>query len=103
MNEPMQLEGFDWDEGNARKNEKHGVSKAEIEQVFFNAPLVVADDPKHSAAEPRFHALGRTDDDRWLHVTFTARRAGTLLRPISARPMSRKERKIYEQAIEKGS
>jgi uncharacterized DUF497 family protein len=103
MNEPLQFEGFDWDEGNARKNEKHGVSKAEIEQVFFNAPLVVADDPGHSHAELRFHALGRTDRDRWLHVTFTGRRTGTLLRPISARPMSRRERKIYEQAIEKSS
>jgi uncharacterized protein len=103
MQEPLQFEGFDWDEGNARKNEKHGVSKAEIEQVFFKAPLIVAEDLKHSHAERRFHALGRTDDDRWLHVTFTGRGAGTLLRPISARPMSRRERRIYEQAIEKSS
>lgn len=53
--------GFDWDEGNSRKNEKHGVSKPEVEQVFLNAPLLVADDLKHSRGEPRFHALGRTD------------------------------------------
>jgi len=91
--------GFDWDEGNARKNEKHGVSKTEVEQVFLNAPLLLADDLKHSQREPRFHALGKTDQDRWLHVTFTERANGTLIRPISARAMSRKERTVYEQAI----
>jgi len=94
----MPYTGFDWDEGNARKNEKHGVTKPEVEQVFLNAPLLLAEDLKHSQLEPRFHALGRTDLDRWLHVTFTERGGGTLIRPISARPMSRKERIIYEQA-----
>jgi uncharacterized DUF497 family protein len=91
--------GFDWDDGNARKNEKHGVSKPEVEQVFLNAPLLLADDLKHSQREPRFHALGKTDEDRWLQVTFTERAKGTLIRPISARAMSRKERAVYEQAI----
>jgi hypothetical protein len=86
--------GFDWDEGNARKNEKHGVSKPEVEQVFLNAPLLLADDLKHSQREPRFHALGKTDQDRWLQVTFTERASGTLIRPISARTMSRKERAV---------
>jgi uncharacterized protein len=92
--------GFDWDEGNARKNEKHGVSKAEVEQVFFNKPLLLADDLKHSQRETRFHALGRTDKDRWLQITFTDRENGTLIRPISARSMSRKERAVYESAIQ---
>ena len=86
--------GFDWDEGNARKNEKHGVSKPEVEQVFLNAPLLLADDLKHSQREPRFHALGKTDQDRWLQVTFTERANGTLIRPISACTMSRKERAV---------
>ena len=96
----MPYTGFDWDEGNGRKNEKHGVSKAEVEQVFLNAPLIVAEDLKHSQHEPRFHALGRTDLDRRLHVTFTERENRTLIRPISARDMSRKERDLYEQAIQ---
>ena len=96
----MLYTGFDWDEGNARKSEKHGISKAEVEQVFLNAPLIVAEDQKHSQREPRFHALGRTDLDRRLHVTFTERTNRTLIRPISARHMSRKERAIYEQAIQ---
>lgn len=95
--------GFDWDEGNARKNERHGVTQAEIEQAFVNAPLVLAPDSKHSTAEARHHALGRTDADRWLHVTFTLRKKGTLIRPISARDMHRKERPLYEQAIKAGS
>ena len=95
----MPYVGFDWDEGNARKNEKHGVSKAEVEQVFLNAPLLLADDLKHSQREPRFHALGKTDQDRCLQVTFTERANGTLIRPISARAMTRKERAVYEQAV----
>lgn len=90
------VEGFDWDAGNARKSErKHGVSQIEAEQVFFNRPLIVADDTRHSGAEPRLHALGRTDAGRLLHVAFTLRRQGTLLRVISARDMHRKERAVY--------
>lgn len=99
----MPYTGFDWDEGNSRKNDKHGVTNAEVEQVFLNEPLIVASDVKHSNQERRFHALGRTDADRRLHITFTERGGGILIRPISARDMSRKERAIYEQAIEANS
>ena len=90
--------GFNWDDGNARKNEKHGVSTAEAEQVFFNVPLLLLDDASHSQKEPRLHALGKTDEGRMLHITFTLRQAGLLIRVISARDMHRKERAIYEQA-----
>ena len=79
--------GFDWDAGNARKNEKHGVSQAEIEQAFFREPLILAADPAHSFEQDRYHALGRTYDERWLQITFTLRANGTLIRPISARTM----------------
>jgi uncharacterized DUF497 family protein len=92
------IAGFDWDAGNARKNEKHGVSMAEAEQVFFNAPLLMIEDTKHSGGEPRFHALGRTDDGRLLHIAFTVRNGGRKIRVISARDMHRKERTIYGQA-----
>lgn len=91
--------GFDWDDGNARKNEKHGVAQAEVQEIFFRRPLLLSIDPEHSATEQRYHALGRTDEERWLHVTFTLREWGTLIRPISARPMHRKERPIYEEAL----
>lgn len=92
------IAGFQWDDGNARKNEKHGVSTAESEQVFFNAPLLMLEDAKHSVSEPRFHALGKTDDGRLLHITFTLREDGEKIRVISARDMHRKEREIYDQA-----
>ena len=92
------ISGFDWDDGNARKNEKHGVSTAEAEQIFFNQPLLWLIDEKHSQLEPRFHALGRTDAGRALHITFTLRQAGKAIRVISARDMHRKEKAVYEQA-----
>jgi uncharacterized DUF497 family protein len=92
------IKGFDWDQGNTRKNEKHGVSMAEAEQVFFNAPLLVLEDPKHSSQERRFHALGKTDDRRLLHITFRLRSRGEMIRVISARDMHRKEGAIYEKA-----
>ncbi|MAM00508.1 BrnT family toxin [Hydrocarboniclastica marina] len=94
-----QVTGFDWDEGNSRKNaEKHGVSQSEAEEIFFNEPLLLLEDSKHSQAEARFHALGETEDGRMLHVTFTLRQGDTLVRVISARDMHRKERAVYEQA-----
>jgi len=92
------ITGFDWDDRNARKNEKHGVSTAEAEQVFFNQPLLLLQDGAHSQSEIRFHALGRTDAGRTLHITFTLRQSGALIRVISARDMHRKERAIYENA-----
>ena len=91
------ISGFDWDQGNSRKNEKHGVSMAEAEQVFFNAPLLFFEDALHSQDEPRIHVLGKTDDQRTLHITVALRQSNTMIRVISARPMSRNERVIYEQ------
>jgi uncharacterized DUF497 family protein len=92
------ITGFDWDDGNARKNKKHEVSAAESEKIFFNVPLLLLADAKHSDRESRFHALGRTDQGRLLHIAFTLREAGVKIRVISARDMHRKERVIYEQA-----
>jgi uncharacterized DUF497 family protein len=94
-----QIAGFEWDEGNSRKSAvKHDVSQAESESVFFNDPLIIIEDAKHSEREPRLNALGKTAQDRLLHITFTLRQNGTTIRVISARDMHRKERKIYEQA-----
>jgi uncharacterized protein len=93
------ITGFDWDDGNSRKSaDKHDVSQAEAEGVFFNDPLIVVEDSKHSETEPRFNALGKTAQDRLLHITFALRQDGTLIRVISARDMHRKEKKAYEQA-----
>jgi uncharacterized protein len=91
--------GFDWDNGNSRKSaDKHDVSQAEAESIFFNDPLLVVEDARHSLEEQRFNALGKTSQGRLLHVTFTLRESGTLIRAISARDMNRKERQLYEQA-----
>jgi uncharacterized protein len=93
-----QIEGFEWDEGNNRKSvEKHDVNQAEAEQVFFNEPLLVLEDIGHSSRETRLHALERTDAERPLHISFTLRGGGKLIRVISARTMHRKERLRYEQ------
>lgn len=90
--------GFEWDEGNARKNaDKHDVSQSEAEQAFFNEPLLMVPDLRHGLSEQRIHALGRADDGRLLHITFTLRAKETRIRVISARNMSRKERSYYEQ------
>jgi len=92
------ITGFDWDEGNARKSsQKHDVSQTEAEQIFFNEPLLMIADVKHSLSEHRIHALGQTDSGRQLHITFTLRDDDTKIRVISARDMSRKERTYYEQ------
>ena len=91
--------GFDWDVGNARKNaDSHDVSQAEAEQVFFNQPLIVTLDEKHSEGEQRVRALGITNIGRLLTMIFTMRADGELIRMISARDMHRKEREEYEQA-----
>ena len=93
-----QVTGFDWDAGNERKSEeKHTVGQSEAEQVFFNQPLLILADQKHSQNEERYHALGTNNDGRLLHITFTLRSANALLRIISARDMHRKERNIYEK------
>lgn len=93
------ITGFDWDDGNHRKSaDKHGVGQSEAESIFFNEPLIVAEDAKHSEDEHRFNALGTTNQGRLLHLSFTLRSDQTLIRVISARDMNRKERTIYEQA-----
>ena len=88
--------GFQWDQGNIDKNLiKHNVENWESEQVFFNKPLLVLDDPKHSIPEKRWAAFGKTDANRFLIVIFTKR--GDLIRVISARDMNKKERKFYDE------
>lgn len=90
------LEGFEWDAGNSDKNWlNHQVRQAEAEQVLLNRPVVFAPDPKHSETEARFFTLGRTDRGRYLAIVFTTR--GKRVRVISARPMSRAERRAYDQ------
>jgi uncharacterized DUF497 family protein len=92
-----EVAGFQWDEGNADKNwKRHGVSRGEAEQVFFNLPRLLLADKKHSTHfEERYLALGQSNEGRRLSVVFTIRE--NLVRVISARDMSRKDRRVYEQ------
>ena len=94
----LYLYGFDWDDHNRDKNEKkHGVTCLECEEVFFNHPLIVVKDPRHSLREKRYLALGQTRGKRLLFIAFTLRKQK--IRVVSARPMSRKEREIYEKEV----
>lgn len=96
LNLLMACEGFQWHDGNQLKNwRKHKVTPWECEQVFFNRPLLVFQDEAHSKTEPRLFALGRTDGARQLFIAATVRNG--LIRVISARDMSRKERETYER------
>lgn len=93
-----EVEGFEWDDANTHKNQdKHGVWTGEIEQVFFNEPLLLYTDWNHSEHETRWYVLGRTDEWRRLMIVFTVK--SRRIRVISARDMSRKERSIYEKEI----
>jgi uncharacterized DUF497 family protein len=90
------LLGFQWDRGNSNKNlDKHNVQNWECEQVFFNEPLLIIEDPEHSVAEKRWAGFGKTDGGRLLVVVFTKR--DSLIRVISARDMNSKERNFYEE------
>lgn len=92
-----ECEGFQWDAGNAGKIlERHRVAPTECEELFFNRPLIVAQDEGHSAAKERIYGLGQSDAGRLLFVAFTIR--GRLIRVVSARDMSRKERRIYRSS-----
>lgn len=95
----MRIDGFDWDDGNLAKCQKHGVPVAEIEALFRREPAVYAD-PAHSLTEQRLRAIGRTSGGRAVIVVFTLRlrAAGTWIRPISARFMHAKEVLRYERA-----
>jgi len=89
------IQGFEWDDGNSGKNEnKHGVTDREAEEIFFNKPLIIGRNLK-GAPEMRYAVLGKTYGSRLLAVVFTIR--SKRIRVISARPMSRTERKLYEE------
>ncbi len=88
------IKGFEWDKGNREKNKvKHNVTHHECEQIFYNKPLMLFADESHSEKEIRFGAFGKTDNKRKITVFFTLR--NNILRVISARDQSKKDREIY--------
>lgn len=94
----LRANGFDWDKGNRAKCEKHGLSVADIEDLFMR-PLAILPDATHSQREQRFRAIGRTEKGRGVFIVFTFRRKGdeVVIRPISARYMHKKEIAAYEK------
>ena len=96
----MEFDGFDWDDGNRDKCQKHGVLIREIERLFERMVLI-GPDVAHSAAEQRFPAIGATPTGRRVFLVFTWRTKDGLrfLRPISARYMHKKEVTSHEKEI----
>lgn len=95
-------EGFQWDEDNQNKIWlKHKVSKFECEEIFFNQPLIIGFDSKHSQSENRYFVLVRSDRNKFLFTVFTIR--NKLIRVISSRDMNNKERRKYEERLKKYS
>jgi uncharacterized DUF497 family protein len=94
----LRVSGFDWDEGNRGKCQKHGLSISQIE-ALFTTRLRVAPDPRHSAEEDRLIAVGRTETGRPVFVAFTFRTKDKrrLIRPLTARYMHAKEMEAYEK------
>ncbi len=87
---------FDWDQGNIDKNLiKHNVTYQEAEEIFSHKPLLLNEDKAHSDREIRYQALGKTNQNRLLFISFTIR--NRKVRPISFRDMNIKERGEYEK------
>ena len=87
---------FEWEPSEAAVNErKHGVTFGEASTVFGDELSVTGRDLKHSTSESRFVTLGLSSQGHLLAVCHTDR--GDVVRIISARMATRKERKIYEE------
>ena len=82
---------FEWDKHNIEHIRRHDVEPFECEEIFFNEDFRVLPDTTHSKIEERFIAIGKTNSDRYLFVSFTLR--GQKIRVITARGMNQKERR----------
>lgn len=89
---------FVWDGGkNAANQRKHGVSFEEAQSVFFDEDAIESFDPNHSEAEDRFLLLGRSFRLRVLLVCHCYRESQDVVRIISARRATSKEREYYSR------
>jgi len=87
---------FDWDEKKNRSNQKkHGVSFEEAQTVFFDEGAIEFDDPDHSQQEARFIILGRSFRLRVLIVCHCFRASESIIRIITARKATKRERSYY--------
>ena len=89
---------FIWDEDKNKTNQKkHGISFDEAKTVFFDENAVEFQDPDHSKEEDRFILLGFSFKLRMLVVCYCYREKDTVIRIISARKATNKERLNYER------
>lgn len=96
------IKGFEWDKANIDKSyKKHGITPNQAEEIFLDEDLKIIRDIKHSQKEARFIALGKNFEKKLLFIVFTLRK--DKIRIISARPMNKKERRIYEKKIKENS
>jgi uncharacterized DUF497 family protein len=87
---------FEWDDGKARLNRrKRDVAFDEAATVFVNPLARIFDDEAHSVEEKREIIIGHSSSNRLLLVCFTQR--GNMIRMISARKATKKERSDYEE------
>ena len=94
----MSVLRFEWDPAKAASNlRKHGVSFEDAQTVFADEHGLLLDDPDHSAAEERFILLGLSAAEGVLVVVHCYRRHRDVIRLISARRASRRERERYAQ------
>ncbi len=95
----METLKFEWDETKNQSNQrKHGISFEEAIGVFFDEYAILFDDPEHSEEEKRFLIIGITQKDKICIVNHCYREDGGIIRIISARKATKRERKIYTEA-----
>jgi len=89
---------FEWDpRKDAANHRKHGISFQEATTVFSDERALLLDDPEHSTDEERFVLLGLSSSLRTLVVCHCYREAESVIRLISARKATHRERSEYEQ------
>lgn len=87
---------FEWDPIKALENlQKHDVALEESATVFRDDLSMTVPDPDHSTAEDRFITIGLSSRNRLLMVAHTER--GDAIRIISARELTHRERRQYEE------
>lgn len=94
----MDTINFEWDENKNQINKKkHGLSFETAQEVFYDEFAVVFDDPDHSIGEERFLIIGMTESSKICIVSHCYRDSDNVIRIISAREATKREKKIYQE------
>lgn len=89
---------FEWDENKNQINQKkHGLSFETAREVFYDENAVLFDDPDHSIGEERFLIIGMIPSSKICIVSHCYRDSGNVIRLISAREATKREKKIYQE------